>query len=101
MRPKWPFCKHHAPKMRPTGNIATPNPTWESSHFSQISFEPGFGAYQDLAQKLKMPFFQDFLLISAVLRVQGRFQNPRQTPVRTKLRLKRFPILGSHKLRAS
>ena len=37
--------------------------------------------------------FLDFLLISAVPRVQGRFQNPRQTPVRTKLRLKRFPTI--------
>ena len=57
----------------------------------QISFEPGFGAYQGLASEKKSGLFQDFLLISAVLRVRGRFQNPRQTPVRTKLRLKRFP----------
>ena len=53
----------------------------------QNSFEPAFGAYQDLAQKIAL--FQDFLLISAVLRVQGRFQNPRHIPVRTELRLKR------------
>ena len=33
------------------------------------------------------------MFISAVLRVQGRLQNPRQTPVRTKLRLKRVPII--------
>ena len=46
---------------------------------------PGFGAEN------KSALFQDFLLISAVLRVRGRFQNPRQTPVRTNLRLKRFP----------
>ena len=26
----------------------------------QISFEPEFGAYQGLAQKIKVPFFQDF-----------------------------------------
>ena len=41
-------------------------------------------------RKQKCPF-PGFLLISAVLRVQRQFQNPRQTPVRTKLRLKRFP----------
>ena len=35
-----------------------------------------------------------FLLLSAVLRVRGRFQNPRQTPVRTKVWLKRFPRHG-------
>ena len=34
----------------------------------------------------KSTLFQDFLLLFAVLRVQGRFQNLRQTPVRTKLR---------------
>ena len=51
---------------------------------------PGFGAEN------KSALFQDFLLVSAVLRVQGRFQNPRQTPVRTKLRLKRFPIIVCH-----
>ena len=27
---------------------------------SQISFEPGFGAYQSLAQKLKVPFLRIF-----------------------------------------
>ena len=46
---------------------------------------PGFGAEN------KSALFQDFLVISAVLKVRGRFQKPRQTPVRTKLRLKRFP----------
>ena len=46
---------------------------------------PGFGAEN------KSALFEDFLLISAVLRVWGRSQNPRQTPVCTKLRLKRFP----------
>ena len=39
----------------------------------------------------KSALFQDFLLLSAASRVRGRFQNPRQTPVHTKLRLKRFP----------
>ena len=39
----------------------------------------------------KSVLFPDFLLISAVLRARGRFQNPRQTLVRTNLRLKRFP----------
>ena len=39
----------------------------------------------------KSALFQDFLLLSAVLRVRGRFHNPRQTLVRTKLRLKCFP----------
>ena len=39
----------------------------------------------------KIARFHGFLLLSAVSRVWGRFQNPRQTPVRTKLRLKRFP----------
>ena len=33
----------------------------------------------------------DTLQEIAALRAQGRFQNPRQTPVRSKLRLKRFP----------
>ena len=47
----------------------------------EISFEPGFRAYQGLAQKMKVPF---------CTRVRGRFQNPRQTPVHSKLRLKRF-----------
>ena len=60
----------------------------------RISFEPGFGAYQGLAQKIEVPFPQDFLLLVAVLRVRGRFQNPRQTPVRTKLRLKLFPTIS-------
>ena len=46
---------------------------------------PGFGAEN------KSALFLDFLLLSAVLRVRGRFQNPRQTLVRTKLRLKYFP----------
>ena len=46
---------------------------------------PEFGA------GFKSALFQDFLLLSAVLRVRGRSQNPRRTPVRTKLRLKRLP----------
>ena len=43
-------------------------------------------------RKLKRPFSSSFFvpLLSGVLRVRGRFQNLRQTPVRTKLRLKRF-----------
>ena len=49
---------------------------------------PEFGAEN------KSALFQDFLLLSAVLRGRGRFQNPRQTPVRTKLRLKRLPSSG-------
>ena len=57
---------------------------------SQISFEPGNSAYQGLEQKKKSAPFQDFLFLSAVSRVRGRFQNPRQTPVRSKLRLKTF-----------
>ena len=48
---------------------------------------PEFGAEN------KSALFQ-FLLPSAVLRVWGRFQNPCQTSVRTKLRLKRFPTSG-------
>ena len=58
---------------------------------NQISSEPGFGAYQSLAQKIKVPFSRVFLLLYAVLRVRERFQNPRLSPVRTKLGLKRFP----------
>ena len=54
-------------------------------------WEPGFGAYQGLAQKIKVPFLRLFLLLSAVLRVRGRKQDLRQTPVRAKVRLKRFP----------
>ena len=54
-----------------------------------ISFEPGIGAYQGLAQK-QNPLFQYFLLLSAFLSARGRFQNLLQTPVCTKLRLKRF-----------
>ena len=45
----------------------------------------------------KSALFQDFLLVSSVLRVRGRFQNPRQTPVRAKLRLKRFPKVSNSK----
>ena len=60
---------------------------------SQISFEPGLSTYQSLAQKIEVPFFQDFLLISAVLRVRGRKHNPRQTLVRTKVRLKHFLMI--------
>ena len=54
----------------------------------QISdlFRTRIGAYQGLA---KSALFQDLLLISAALWVQVQFQNPRQTPVGTKLRLKR------------
>ena len=50
---------------------------------------PEFGA------GFKSALFHDFLLLSAVLRVRGRIQNPRRTPVRTKLRLKRFPMFFS------
>ena len=46
----------------------------------QISFEPGFGAYQRFGAETKSSLCQDVLLISAVLRVRGRFQSPRQTP---------------------
>ena len=48
---------------------------------------PKFGAKNESA------LLQDVLLISAVLRAQRRSQNLCQTPVRTKLRLKRFPNL--------
>ena len=44
-----------------------------------------------LGTKNKSALFQTFPLLSAVLRVWGWLQNPRQTPVHTKLRLKRFP----------
>ena len=57
----------------------------------QISFEPGFAEYQSLAQKIKVSSFKFFSFFLEFLRVRGRFQNPRQTAVRTKLRLKRFP----------
>ena len=36
--------------------------------------------------------FQDLQIVSAVSRTRGRFQTPRQTPVRANLRLKRFPM---------
>ena len=64
---------------------------WAAWTSIQISFEAGLGAYQGLAQKIKVPFSRIFCFFVAVLRVQGRFQNPRQTPVCTKLQLKRFP----------
>ena len=38
-----------------------------------------------LGAENKSALFLDFLLLSAVLRARGRFQNPRQFPVRTKL----------------
>ena len=66
-----------------------------SSVRSLLNHIPGFGAEN------KSALLQGFLLISAVLRLQERFQNPRQTPVRTKFRLKRsptqltFPVLFS------
>ena len=53
--------------------------------WTSVGCIPGFGAEN------KSALFEDFLLISWVLRVWGRFQNLRQTPVHTKLRLKRFP----------
>ena len=55
---------------------------------------PEFGAEN------KSAIFQDLLLLAAFLSVRGRFQNPRQTPVRTKLRLKRFPVMAA-KIRCS
>ena len=53
----------------------------------EISSEPGFGAYR----RNESDLFQNVLLPAAVLRVRGRFQDLRRTPVRTKLWLKRFP----------
>ena len=59
-----------------------------------ISFEPGFRAHQGLAQKIKSaPFPEFFCLFLQFWVFRGDFKNPRQTPVRTKLRLKRFSIL--------
>ena len=56
----------------------------------QTSFEPGLSAFQSSAQKIEVSFFLDFLL-SAVLRVRGRFQTPlRQIPVRTKTPVETF-----------
>ena len=37
MRPKWPFWKHRAPKMRPPEALLPRNPTWESPHFSGLA----------------------------------------------------------------
>ena len=86
----------HSKTMTNLAKLAFLGPTWSKlvpytlSHRSDLFSTrvwciPGFGAENKIA------LFQEILLISAVLRVQGRFQNPRQTPVRTKLRLKRFP----------
>ena len=61
-----------------------PKPPFWKSPFCE---PPGSGAEN------KSTLFGDFLLLSAVLRFRGRKQNPRQTPVRTKVRLKRFPTL--------
>ena len=61
--------------------------------FVQISFEPGFGAYQGLGRKMKVPLSR--ILCFVFLQFwwfEGDFKNPGQTPVRTKLRLKRFLI---------
>ena len=58
-------------------------------------FEPGFGAYQSLAQKIRAPFCRIFSFFLQPWGLQGVFQNPRQTPVRTKLRLKCFPTGSS------
>ena len=53
---------------------------------------PEFGA--GFAAGNKSPLFQNVLLLSAVWRALGQNQKPHQTPVRTKLRLKRFPRIA-------
>ena len=52
---------------------------------------PEFGAENESV------IFCNVLLLSAVWRVRGRFQNLRQTPVCTKLRFKRFPRIRCKK----
>ena len=49
------------------------------------------GLVHTRVRRKKAPFSRTFSFFSAVLRVRGRFQNPSQTLVCTKLRLKRFP----------
>ena len=54
--------------------------SWKSDLFwSRVWCIPGIGAEN------KKALFGEFLVLSAVLRVRGRKQNPRQTPVRTKV----------------
>ena len=89
--PHIPLCKAQR-KLK--GNMTEGQNRFRIFHtFSQFShffhnFSPGFDAEN------KSALFQGFLLLSAVLRVRGRKQNPRQTPVRTKVRSKRFPIVS-------
>ena len=56
---------------------------WSLGNCSQISFEPGFGAYQGLAQKIKAPFSLIFRLFPQFLGFEGDFKTrakPRYTP---------------------
>ena len=49
----------------------------------QISFEPGFGAYQGLAQKIKVPFSRIFSFFLQFLGFKGDFKTrakPRYAP---------------------
>ena len=71
-----------------------PHALRSSHNFRHFSFEPKLGAYQSLAQKIKVPFSRIFSSFLKFFEVRGRFQNPRHISVRAKLRLKRFPISG-------
>ena len=89
---KWlPKPNYITPSHCPEPFLAIPTLCSPLSHqhsdlfWTRVWCIPVFGAEN------KSALLHDFLLISAVLRVRERFQNPRQTPVRTKLRLKRFP----------
>ena len=68
----------------------------------QISFEPGFNWCIPEFGAENQSALQDSSINSAVLRVAGRKQSPRQTPVCTKHRLKCFAnLLGTWLVRPS
>ena len=81
--PKWPKNGHRHGKWTPEWYF------WPFFHFVaispilQISFEPGFGAYQGLAQKIKVPFFRIFSFFLQFRGFEGDFKTrakPRYAP---------------------
>ena len=69
----------------PAGSKPTNKFAYARLSRAQISFQPGFGAYQGLAQKIKVPFSRIFCSFEGSRAISKPAPNPgtHQTPVET------------------
>ena len=65
------------------GGGARKQPIDQRAPNGQISFEPGFGAYQGLAQEMKVPLSRFFRLFLQFWGFKGDVKTRAKTPVRT------------------